>query len=304
LDLLTLLVAVFVPAARSSSGSGKIVRMNDLQVGEHDLLHYLKPDTLWGAVGYLVLFMILAWALARALRAAVNASMIRKGHIDRTTISFLQQLGTALIWVVAIILYAHLIPALRSMGTALLAGASVASVVIGLAAQSTLGNLVAGIAITIYRPFRLGDTLQVAAPSGPDIGVVELISLGYTTLRAADGHIITVPNAVAASSVTVNLTSSYSPWPLTLALRLARDADIEEARRLATKVAAEIAGEKALLGCFLTKVDTTAVTLELRLQAADSAGRDALRSKLLAALPSRFVDAKIGSSSAELPAVS
>jgi small conductance mechanosensitive channel len=278
--------------------------MNDIQVGEHDLLKYLKPDSLWGALGYLVLFMILAWGLARALRAAVNASMIRKGHLDRTTISFLQQLGTALIWVIAIILYAHLIPALRSMGTALLAGASVASVVIGLAAQSTLGNLVAGIAITIYRPFRLGDTLQVAAPSGPDIGVVELISLGYTTLRAADGHIITVPNAVAASSVTVNLTSSYSPWPLTISLRLARDADIEEARRLASKVAAENAGEKAVVGCFLTKVDASAITLELRLQASDAAGRDALRSKLLAALPPRFVDAKIGSSSAELPAVS
>ena len=278
--------------------------MNDIQLGEHDLLKYLRPDTIWGALGYLALFMIVAWALARALRAAVNASMIRKGHLDRTTISFLQQLGTALIWVIAIILYAHLIPALRSMGAALLAGASVASVVIGLAAQSTLGNLVAGIAITIYRPFRLGDTLQVAAPSGPDIGVVELISLGYTTLRAADGHIITVPNAVAASSVTVNLTNSYSPWPLTVTLRIARDADIEEARRLAAKVAAENAGEKAVIGCFLTKVDATAITLELRLQAADAAGRDALRSKLLAALPPRFVEARIGSSSAELPAVS
>ena len=139
---------------------------------------------------------------------------------------------------------------------------------------------------------------------GPDIGVVELISLGYTTLRAADGHIITVPNAVAASAVTVNLTNSYSPWPLTINVRLARDADIEEARRLAIKVAADAAGEKAVLGCFLTKVDTTAITLELRLQAADAAGRDALRSKLLTTLPPRFVEAKIGTSSAELPAVS
>jgi small conductance mechanosensitive channel len=278
--------------------------MNDIQIGEHDLLKYLKPDTLWGALGYLLLSIFLAWLLSRTLRAAVHASMVRKGHIDRTTISFLQQLGTALIWVIAIILYAHLIPVLRSMGTALLAGASVASVVIGLAAQSTLGNLVAGVAITIYRPFRLGDTLQVAAPSGPDIGVVELISLGYTTLRAADGHMIVVPNAVAASSVTVNLTGNYAPWPLNISLRLSRDADIEEARRLAIKVAAENAGEKSVLGCFLTKIDATAITLELRLQAPDAAARDTLRSKLLVALPSRFLEAKIGSSNADLPAFS
>jgi small conductance mechanosensitive channel len=81
--------------------------------------------------------------------------MTRRGHIDRITLSFLQQFASAVIWIVMLILYAHLIPVLRSMGTALLAGASVASVVIGLAAQSTLGNLVAGVSITIYRPFRL-----------------------------------------------------------------------------------------------------------------------------------------------------
>ncbi len=274
--------------------------MNDIKVGEHDLLHYVRPDTLWGALGYLVLFFLVALILSRTLRAAVHASMMRKGHFDRTTISFLQQFGSALIWVVMLILYAHLIPALRSMGTALLAGASVASVVLGLAAQSTLGNLVAGVSITIYRPFRLGDTLQVTGPTGADIGVVELISLGYTTLRAPDGHLIVLPNAIAASQVTINLTS-FSPWPLNIAIRVSRDADIEAARNLAVDTAKELAGEKAVIGCFLTKVDAAAITLDLRLQAPDAAGRDALRSKLLSALPTRFASARIGSSSAELP---
>jgi small conductance mechanosensitive channel len=216
----------------------------------------------------------------------------------------LQQFGSVLIWVVALILYAHLIPALRSMGTALLAGAGVASVVIGLAAQSTLGNLVAGISIALYRPFRLGDTLQVTAPTGTDIGVVELISLGYTTLRAPDGHMIVLPNAIAASQVTINLNTTYAPWPITITIRLSRDADIEAARQLALGVAAEIAGKQAVVGCFLTKIDAAAITLELRFKAADAAGRDALRSKMLTALPRRFAEAKIGSSGAELPAFS
>jgi len=278
--------------------------MNDLKVGEHDVLSYVKPDTLWGALAYLVIFVVAALVLSRALRAAVHTAMTNKGHIDRTTISFLQQLGTAVIWMVMIILYAHLIPVLRSMGTALLAGASVASVVIGLAAQSTLGNLVAGVSITIYRPFRLGDTLQVTAPTGTDIGVVELISLGYTTLRASDGHLIVLPNAIAASQVTINLNTTYAPWPINLTLRLSRDADIEAARQLAVNVAKESAGEKSVVGCFLTKVDAAAITLELHLQAPDAAARDALRSKMLAALPDRFAQAKIGSTGAELPAFS
>ncbi|MDB6084087.1 MAG: mechanosensitive ion channel protein, partial [Gammaproteobacteria bacterium] len=213
--------------------------MNDVKVGEQDLLSHLRPDTLIGAIAYFVIFTIAAALLSRTLRLAVHGAMIRKGHIDRTTISFLQQMGSALIWVIMLILYAHLIPVLRSMGTALLAGASVASVVIGLAAQSTLGNLVAGVSITIYRPFRLGDTLQVAAPTGTEIGVVEMISLGYTTLRAPDGHLIVLPNGIAASQVTINLNTTFSPAPIAITIRLGGDADLEAARRLAVDVAKE-----------------------------------------------------------------
>jgi len=109
---------------------------------------------------------------------------------------------------VMLILYAHLIPVLRSLGTALLTGASIASVVIGLAAQSTLGNLVAGVAITLYRPFRLGDRLQVSAPTGTEVGNVEMLSLGYTTLRTDDGRFVVLPNSIAASQVIIKLSAS------------------------------------------------------------------------------------------------
>src|SRR6204780_3903257 len=197
--------------------------MNEVQVGEHDIMSLISPSSLIGALAYFLLFVILAYVLSRLLRTAVHAAMTRAGHLDRTTISFLQQILTALIWVIMLILYAHLIPVLRSLGTALLAGASVASVVIGLAAQSTLGNLVAGVSITIYRPFRLGDTLQVAAPTGTEIGVVEMISLGYTTLRAPAGHLIVVPNSLAASQVLINLSESRVAPPLPIVIQVSRE---------------------------------------------------------------------------------
>jgi small conductance mechanosensitive channel len=276
---------------------------SDIKVGEHDLLSLIRPDTLIGALAYLVIFVALAMIFSRVLRSAMHAAMMRGGHSDRTTLSFLQQMVGALIWVVMLILYAHLIPVLHSMGTALLAGASVASVVIGLAAQSTLGNLVAGVSITIYRPFRLGDTLQVAAPTGTEVGVVELISLGYTTLRAPAGHLIVVPNSVAASQVTINLNTnaSFAPWPLVITIRIGRGADIEAARELALVVAKENADAKAAAGCFLTKVDATSVTLELKLRADDSAHRDKLRSTLLGELARRFAAAHLGAIGDEAP---
>jgi small conductance mechanosensitive channel len=278
--------------------------VNELQAFDHDVLSWLRPDTLIGALTYLVVSVLLALALSSLLRRAVQTSLVRKGHIDRTTISFLKQFGTALIWVIMIILYAHLIPVLRALGTALLAGASVASVVIGLAAQSTLGNLVAGISITIYKPFRLGDTLQVAAPTGTEVGVVELISLGYTTLRAPAGHLVVLPNALAASTATLNLTPTFAPGAVTVMLRLPRETDLETARRLALEVAHGTPKVESVTGCYLTKIEATGVTLELRVAAADAAGREELRSSLMGALATRFAASGVGTSGAERPSFS
>ena len=263
--------------------------MGDLQIGWDDILHHLHPDTLAGAVVYLLLFVLVAMLLSRLLRITVRGALVRRAHLDRTTMSFLQQVGIAAIWVAMLILYAHLIPVLRSLGTALLTGASIASVVIGLAAQSTLGNLIAGVAITLYRPFRLGDRLQVTAPTGTEVGSVEMLSLGYTTLRTDDGRLVVLPNSLAASQAVINLSSAppHPGAPLSINIQLSRDADLGAARQLALRSAQDTLGEAAVIGCFLTRMDEGGATLELRVRAG-TAERDALRSKLLEQLAQRF----------------
>jgi len=264
--------------------------MRDLTIGWDDVLRHLHPDSLVGAVIYLVIAVLVAQLLSRALRIGVRGVLARESHLDRTTVIFLQQFGIAVIWVLMLILYAHLIPVLRSLGTALLTGASIASVVIGLAAQSTLGNLVAGVAITLYRPFRLGDRLQVGAPTGTETGNVETLSLGYTTLRTDDGRFVVLPNSVAASQVTINLSASqaHTPAPLAIVIRVDRETDVEAARQTALRTAQEVAGESQVVGCFVTKMHASGTTLELRVRSPPPAERDSLRSKLLEQLAQRF----------------
>ena len=278
--------------------------MHELQLGEHDVLSFLRPDTFVGAVIYLLVFLLAALLLARALRVAVHAQLTRHGHIDRTTTSFAQQIGTAAIWVMVLILYAHLIPELRAMGTALLAGASVASVVIGLAAQSTLGNLIAGVSITLYRPFRLGDTLLVATPTGTEVGSVELISLGYTSLRTSDGRLVVLPNSLAASQVTINFREARTAAPLAVVIRIGRQANVDAARTLALRVAREEAGAGAELGCLVTRIEAGAAVLELRVRPPLGAERDGLHSQLLTALARAFAQAGLDAEGGERAAFS
>jgi len=112
----------------------------------------LDPSTVAGALVYAVLFFGTAAVVARVLRTSVRRLLSHADHalVDRTGIEFVTQLTQALIYLCALVLYAHLVPVLRQLGTALLAGVSVASVVIGLAAQSTLGNIIAGFALLLY----------------------------------------------------------------------------------------------------------------------------------------------------------
>lgn len=162
---------------------------------------FVNPATLLGAIFYALLFILLAWLAAHSLRLALMR--LEDGLLDRTTARFLRRMGLTLIWVLAFIMYAHLIPELRSLGTALLTGASVASIVIGIAAQTTLGNLVAGVSLLLYRPFQIGDSVQLTVPTGIRTGTIEDLNLGYTVIRVEDKDQIVVPNSVMASQAII-----------------------------------------------------------------------------------------------------
>jgi small-conductance mechanosensitive channel len=162
---------------------------------------FVNPDTLFGVIFYALVFLALAWLSLRSLR--VTLRRLEGGLLDHTTVTFLHRMGDALIWILALILYAHLIPALRSLGTALLTGASVASILIGLAAQSTLGNLIAGLSLLLYRPFQIGDSVQLTVPAGVQTGRITDLTLGYTIIKTREDHEIVVPNSVMASQAII-----------------------------------------------------------------------------------------------------
>jgi small conductance mechanosensitive channel len=171
----------------------------------------VDPKTLSGAILYALVFLLLAWLFGRASHLAVKRLLARDthNHLDRTAVKFLSQLTQICVYIFAFISYAHLVPALTGLGTAWLASAGILSVIIGLAAQNTLGNLVAGISLLLYRPFDVGDHLQISAPTGLETGFVESINLGYTHIKTDDNRRVVVPNSLMASQTHINLTSSF-----------------------------------------------------------------------------------------------
>ncbi len=107
---------------------------------------------------------------------------------------------TAVILMVGLFSALLAIPEVRAVAGGLLASSALLGVVLGFAAQRTLGNFVAGILIALAQPVRIGDRVEYAGSSG----VVEEIGLTYTFIRAYDRRRIVVPNEKLASEVIVN----------------------------------------------------------------------------------------------------
>jgi small conductance mechanosensitive channel len=247
------------------------------------LFDLTDPGTALGAAFYGLIALVAAWLIGRAVKLAIHRYLDRaeKAGADATGIRFLGKLARLGIYLVAFACYAHVIPELKTLGTSLLAGMGVASVVVGLAAQSTLGNLIAGISLILYRPFKVGDRVQVTAPTGLETGVVVNIDLGYTLLRTADQRLLVIPNSNMASQSSLNLSLTPPRTPCGVSLYVAAGSDTARARQILLEVAKAQAKIAQVDGCYVTRVTSRGVILTLAASCADAAAVPGVKSDLL-----------------------
>jgi len=142
-----------------------------------------------------VALVILGWAFARDVGRVLGPALFRRLDPGTAgTVGFLIRLGTIGVALLAALNIAGLPPRTLAVGGAFTA------VIIGLAAQQTLGNLIAGTVLLSARPFRVGDRvrLQGGGIGGRLEGVVSSLGLLYLTLASGEDSIL-VPNSVVLS---------------------------------------------------------------------------------------------------------
>jgi small conductance mechanosensitive channel len=148
-----------------------------------------------------VALIFLGWQLARDIGRSLGPLLLRRLEPGTAgTVGFLIRLATMLTAVVVALRVAQLEPRTLALGGAL------SVVVVGLAAQQTLGNLFAGTVLVSARPFRVGE--RVRLQGGPLAGTIEgtVTSLGllYTILASGEDAIM-VPNSVVLNVAVVPL---------------------------------------------------------------------------------------------------
>lgn len=106
-----------------------------------------------------------------------------------TRIHLLSRLATTIVAVVAAGIMLMTIPAVRQLGTSILASAGIAGVVAGLAAQSLIANLLAGVQLALTEPVRIGDSVVIEK----ELGTIEQIGSTFVVVRLWDLRRLIVP---------------------------------------------------------------------------------------------------------------
>ncbi|MCG2774850.1 MAG: mechanosensitive ion channel family protein, partial [Desulfobacterales bacterium] len=123
------------------------------------------PGTSVGAITLAIVFIVAAWAacvVTTRLVQKANWVMGRlKREVDEAVVRYIMRIKNLLIFLVAGLFYASVIPGLRALMGTMVAGAGITALVVGFAAKSTLANLISGLSLAVYRPFRIGDNISI-----------------------------------------------------------------------------------------------------------------------------------------------
>jgi small-conductance mechanosensitive channel len=185
---------VFVPAFVA------VLLVNDHRASLFGTRHHPGVDALARAATVIAL-LILGWLIARDVGRALGPTLFRRmDPATAGTVGFLMRLGTAVL---------ALLIALDAGGVnlrTLLVGGAFTAVIVGLAAQQTLGNVFAGLVLLSAHPFRVGDRVRIQAGGlgGQLEGVVSSLGLLYTVLASGDDAIM-LPNSGVLNAAIVPL---------------------------------------------------------------------------------------------------
>lgn len=158
---------------------------------------------------------------------------IKKGgifkNLDRSAATFIGSFISIFLKIVVIVSVIAILGVPMSSVVALIASAGVA---IGLAVQGALSNLVGGIMILLFRPFRVGDYIEAEGAKG----TVREISVFYTIVLTFDNRVVTIPNGTLTNSVIVNNTTEKHRR-VDIEMSADYDSDIESVKQAMLDVA-------------------------------------------------------------------
>lgn len=183
-------------------------------------------DFLWG-IGPIfikaVVALIIGLFVIRILKRIIKR-FLRKANTELSLKTFVESLTALVLYGVLFATIGIILGIKTTSFIALFGGAAIA---VGLALQGSLANFAGGVLILVFKPFRVGDLIQV----NDTLGYVEKVDILYTRIKTFDGRMVTMPNGNVANSDVDNRTMNDTRR-VDLFFRVALDEDVEKVKAI------------------------------------------------------------------------
>jgi small conductance mechanosensitive channel len=143
---------------------------------------------------------VIGWWAARLSERLTRRGLMSISQMDVTVSVFLASL---VYYCVLVLTFVLILQVIGIQATSLVAVLGAASLAIGLALQGTLSNMAAGVMLLLFRPFHIGDSIEVAGKSG----TVKNLNLFMTELASGDNVQVLIPNGQVWGTAITNLSA-------------------------------------------------------------------------------------------------
>ncbi|MEM6330908.1 MAG: mechanosensitive ion channel domain-containing protein [Planctomycetota bacterium] len=218
--------------------SDAVADVQGLRLGEIDGAEAYALWTEYGVnyamkIALVLIILTIAWTLAGWAGALVDRSL-RRLKFDTTLTKFLARLAR---WLVLLLAGLMCLSYFGVETTSFAAVIGAAGLAVGLAFQGTLSNFAAGAMLLLFRPFKVGDAVNVAG----QLGLIDEISVFTTTLDTFDNRRIIIPNGEVFGSVIENITH-HPIRRVDGDVGVGYAADVDRTRAVLEEVAAAVPG--------------------------------------------------------------
>ena len=168
-----------------------------------NLLSYDKLELLIGIairIGLIYIVLMVFVYLERKLFKRI-IDRREKQSVDRTNLIFLKNIVIYTTYGIGFLSMLNHIPGMQQFSKTMLTGAGILAAAIGFGSQQAISNVVSGIFMVMFKPFRVGDHIDLG---GENKGTVIDISLRHTTIKNSENKMIIVPNSVLNNQSVIN----------------------------------------------------------------------------------------------------
>ncbi|GGW26446.1 mechanosensitive ion channel family protein [Arenibacter certesii] len=150
-------------------------------------------------------------------------------NADATSLKFLGYVVVFVIYTIGLLFGLLAFPAFKGITQTALGGAGVLALIAGVASQEALANLVGGIFIISFKPFKIGDIIKV---SDTMVGTVVDITLRHTIIRNFENKMIVIPNAIINKEKLINYNLGDLKCCERIEIGISYDSDVTLAKRI------------------------------------------------------------------------